>query len=195
MARPKEFERGEALDKALNAFWQKGFDGTSVADLLEATGLSRSSLYETFGDKEALFGEALAHYREQVRADATAIFETAPNVREGLRRFFSFKIERANCPTNPGGCLLTNTACAAPDENLNRAVTESSVAFEDGLYALLERDRVRGELAPETDSRQLARFFVAVTYGLNVLARVRPERGVLEDVAEAALTALDAKSA
>ena len=192
MARPKEFERGAALDKALNVFWENGFDGTSVADLLEATGLSRSSLYETFGDKESLFAEALTFYRKRVAEQGAAIVASAPTVREGIRAFLRYKVEKALCRESPSGCLLTNTACAAPDESLGKAVADSSVIFEDALYNLFERGKANGELASDADARRLARFFLTVTYGMNVLSRIRPERAVLEDVAEVALATIGA---
>lgn len=87
MARPKQFDREQALRKAMMLFWQKGYEATSIPDLLESMGISRSSLYEEYSDKRTLFREALQYY-EQLGKRRFAILEQAESVEEGLKKFF-----------------------------------------------------------------------------------------------------------
>lgn len=193
MARPKEFERKEALAQAMKVFWLKGYDGTSIPDLIEAMAISRSSLYDTFGDKRQLFCETIEYYAAMVRQRRREILASAPSLRQGIACFLQEIIDLAVHEGYPGGCFFTNTATAlvTADQETREIIRGSAEKMEDELTAFIAQWQDRGELAAGRDVRSLARFFVALATGMNVDARRRCNRGVLEDMAKVALTVLN----
>src|SRR4029078_4262746 len=110
MARTREFDRTLVLRKAVQVFWSRGFDSTNLPELLEAMGLSKSSLYETFGDKEKLFEEALDLYAKEIAASKVEMLLNASSVKVGFQAFFSEQIRCCTDGKFPGGCFLVNTA-------------------------------------------------------------------------------------
>jgi TetR/AcrR family transcriptional repressor of nem operon len=106
VSRPKEFDRNIALKKAMHVFWAKGFEGASISDLTEMMGISRSSLYESFGDKEDLFLEALNYYIEDIEERRTLIFGKAISVKQGMRDFFYGVIKFVLNEEQPGGWVF-----------------------------------------------------------------------------------------
>jgi TetR/AcrR family transcriptional repressor of nem operon len=193
MARPREFDETEALSGAMNAFWTNGYDGTSIPHLLQATGLSRSSLYETFGDKAALFEAATDLYfrtHGQPRVDA---LRGATSARQGLRRFFDLQIASCLDPKSPNGCLLTNTctSLASHEPKIEELLRKSNRMFRAELKALLLRGQQAGEIPQDRDIESLSHMLMAVSFGLNVAARVDPDRRSLQAMANAALKAIE----
>lgn len=192
MARPREFDRDDALRKAMHTFWEKGYAATSVDDLTAAMGISRSSLYETFGDKQALFTAALASYLEFTGRKRAAVLAAAGSVTQGMTDLLNGAINFILDGGLPGGCFFTNTATAlgalaAPVHNmLERHLGE----MEDDFCRFFEHGRQRGELGREKDPRALARFFTGVIRGMTVIASIRKSRRELEDIAAVALAVL-----
>jgi len=193
MARPKEFERKEVLTQAMKIFWLKGYEGTSLPDLIEAMAISRSSLYDTFGDKRQLFCETIEYYGTMVRQRHSEILVSAPSLRQGIACFLQEIIDIAVHEDYPGGCFFTNTATAlvTADQEIREIIRGSAEKMEDELAAFIAQWQEHGELAAGRDARSLARFFVALATGMNVDARRRCNRGVLEDMAKEALTVLN----
>jgi len=193
MARPKEFDREEVLHKALYTFWEKGYDATTLPDLLESMGINRSSLYNTFGDKQNLFREVMSLYYQQTVIKRLTILQKARSARQGLQDYFKHNIDVAVAEYNPGGCLLTNTATTLKtiNEEFAQSITQSVDRLERAFYALLEKGQHSGEITSNKDIKALARLMMAVSYGLNVAARVNPNREMLEDIAKVALSTLD----
>lgn len=110
VGRPRQFDEVEVLDAAMDVFWRQGYDGTSMADLLAATGLHKGSLYQAFGDKHALFVRALRHYTEYLRAEMDRSMQNADSALEGLRRGLYKGIDLCCVgPTDNPGCLALNT--------------------------------------------------------------------------------------
>ncbi|MDT8903515.1 TetR/AcrR family transcriptional regulator [Anaeroselena agilis] len=192
MARPKEFDRNDVLQKAMKIFWAKGYEGTSVADLTAGMGISRSSLYETFGDKPDLFREALEHYQNLTGRKRAAVFAAADSVKQGMTELLGGVIRFALDKDLPGGCFYTNTATALGtlDEHILGMITAGAARLEEDIFAFLVKGQESGEIAPEKDCRALARFFVGVIRGMSVVARVNGNREVLEDMATVALETL-----
>lgn len=192
MARPKEFDRDTALQQAMKTFWAKGYEGTSVADLTAAMGISRSSLYETFGDKQDLFLEALEHYQQLTGRKRANFFAAAGSVREGMAEMLRGVINFALNKDLPGGCFYTNTATALGtlDEKIHALIKAGAASLENDIFAFLEKGKQHGEIAADRDCRALARFFVGVIRGMSVLARVSGDRKVLEDMAAVAVEAV-----
>jgi TetR/AcrR family transcriptional repressor of nem operon len=193
MARPKKFDREEVLQKALYTFWEKGYEATTLPDLLESMGINRSSFYNTFGDKQALFHEVMSLYYQQTAIQRLTILQKAKSAKQGLRDYFKHNIDVAVADYSPGGCLLTNTATNLKtiDEEIAQSITQSVDRLEQGIYRLLEKGQRSGEIPSDKDIKAMARLFIATSYGLNITARINPDREVLEDIAQAVLSTLD----
>jgi TetR/AcrR family transcriptional regulator, transcriptional repressor for nem operon len=193
MARPKEFDREEVLQKALHTFWEKGYDATTLPDLLESMNINRSSFYNTFGDKQTLFREVMNLYYQQTAIKRLTILQSAKSARQGLRDYFRHNIDVAIAEYNPGGCLLTNTATNLKtiDQEIARSLVQGVDRLEQAVYSLLEKGQRLGEIPVHKDIKAIARLMIAASYGLNIAARINPSRDVLEDVAQAAISILD----
>ena len=193
MARPREFDETEALSAAMNAFWTNGYDGTSIPDLLQATGLSRSSLYETFGDKAALFEAATDLYVRAHGQPRVEALRGATSAKQGLRRFFDLQIASCLDPKSPNGCLLTNTctSLSSHEPKIKDMIRKSRRLFRAEIHALLVRGQKAAEIPPGRDIEALSHMLMAVSFGLNVAARVDPDRHSLQAMANAALKAIE----
>jgi AcrR family transcriptional regulator len=193
MARPREFDVDDALDRATQVFWTRGYEGTSVQDLVDALGVNRASLYAAFGDKAQLFAAVLERYGELVNG---AVFQAlAPPAAgaEAVRAWFKALIEAATQPKGPRGCLMINalTGCSTAPVELYDRVIAGVRSSTDRLQEALARDP---ELAGRENARTLARFFAAEGHGLAVLARAGVRRQELEAAAEVALRVLEPRS-
>jgi TetR/AcrR family transcriptional repressor of nem operon len=193
VARPRTFEREEVVEKALGVFWRQGYQATSVQDLVEATGLNRGSLYDTFGDKHGLFLEVVEHYRSHVTAKRLARLEAPGPAREKIATFFKEVIEFSVGEGRLLGCLMTNSAIelAPHDRDTRLAVAANMAAMEATFRRVLTRARKEGEIAAEKSPADLARFLTATANGLRVMAKVAPERAALRSVVRIALESLD----
>ena len=193
MARPKEFDREEVLQKALYTFWEKGYEATTLPDLLETMGINRSSFYNTFGDKQTLFREVMSLYYQQTAIKRLTILQKAKFAKQGLRDYFNHNIDVAVAEYNPGGCLLTNTATNLKtiDEEIARSIVQGVDRLEQAVHTLLERGQSSGEIPVNKDIKAIARLMIATSYGLNIAARINPSRDILEDIAQAAVCILD----
>ncbi len=200
MARPREFDKDEALYNAMLMFWKKGYDGTSIPDLLDATGISRSSLYETFTDKQTLFLEAMNRYRQFIGASGIQIIldyltdagrENEPAM-DVLRKYFNGRIDMALDRRYPGGCFITNiaTSLETADEKVRSAVTGYIAKTEETFRAILTRCRENGEIPETSDPDTLAEYLLGVASGINVLARTGRDRSTLEHIVNTALESM-----
>ncbi|RUT02821.1 TetR family transcriptional regulator [Dulcicalothrix desertica PCC 7102] len=193
MGRPKEFDREEVLQKALYTFWEKGYDATTLPDLLESMGINRSSFYNSFGDKQTLFREVMSLYYQQIGIKRLAILHKAKSIKQGLWDYFNHNIDVAVAEYNPGGCLLTNTATNLKtiDEQVTKHIVQGVDRLEQALFNLLEKGQQSGEIAPNKDIKAIARLMISVSYGLNIAARIHSDREMLLDMVKAALSTLD----
>ena len=193
MGRPKTFDETAALDEAMQVFWAKGYAATSLTDLLAATGLSKSSLYETFGSKHDLFLKALERYRDVVVARSIAALESDAPAREAIRGAFLQAIEGCAEAAEPRGCFSNHCAVeqAARDPAACRRVMEVFGRFEAAFEAAIRRGQAAGEIPAERDPEGLARYLNSALNGLIVVGKTRPGREGLTDVVEITLKALD----
>jgi TetR/AcrR family transcriptional regulator, transcriptional repressor for nem operon len=193
MPRQKEFDREAALDRAMGAFWTKGYAATSVEDLVAHMGIQRGSLYATFGDKRSLFLSALDRYQRVVTRELIEALEGPGPGLEAIRRFFRLRVERSLDRSRPAGCLVTNSAVELfrRDRGAAARVGVSLAGLEAAFRRALERAVARGELAATRDVRALARFLTSSAQGLSVMAKAYPERAVLEDVVAVVLATLE----
>ena len=179
--------------KALSVFWRKGYQATSVQDLVEATGVNRGSLYDTFGDKHGLFLEAVAHYRSHVTAQRLARLEEPGPSRRRIAAFFKELVDFSLGEGRLLGCLMTNSAIelAPHDRDTRLAVAASMGAMEAAFRRVLTQARKNGEIRAQKSPADLARFFTTTANGLRVMAKVQPDRAALNGVVRVALQALD----
>ena len=193
MPRQKEFDRDGALDRAMGAFWTKGYAATSIEDLVAHMGIQRGSLYATFGDKRSLFLSALDRYQRVVTRELFEALEAPGSGLEAIRRFFRLRVERSLDRSRPPGCLVTNSAVelSRRDRGAAAKVGASLAGLEAAFLRALARARAQGELGARRDVRALARFLTSSAQGLSVMAKAFPERAVLEDVVAVVLAALE----
>ncbi len=192
MARTKEFDQDVALDKAMRLFWRQGYEATSIQDLVEHMGIGRGSLYDTFGDKHALYLAALDRYCATVGAGFLTPLEEPIPVREALRLIFDGAVATA-LAEGRHGCLLANSALelASRDADTRCKVEASFQGAEDAIGRALARAQETGELAASRDPRALARCLVNALQGLRVTAKVTDDRETLKDIARVTLSVLD----
>ncbi|TCW79809.1 TetR family transcriptional regulator [Burkholderia sp. SRS-46] len=183
MAMVRQFDEETVLDQALNVFWQKGWQATSMADLAEATQVQRGSLYHAFGGKEQLFLLAFDRYERRFLSEAQAALD-APSVSLALERFFDVAITNMTSGSPPRGCLTTKTA--SESEELSPLIQARLRALLDALEAriteALSRDAVRAGL--KLPPAPAAQVIVAFTRGLAVIERVYHEPAQLHALAE-----------
>ncbi|WP_405679356.1 TetR/AcrR family transcriptional regulator [Streptomyces sp. NBC_01511] len=187
--RPRSFDRDAALDRATMAFWEHGYETTSIADLTDAMGIGAPSLYAAFGDKKALFAEVVESYAVRYGSFGARALAEEPTARAGLARLLSETAAEFTDPSHPRGCLMICAAanCATPevDEALRERRNANIASFESRLRA----DMAVGELPPDTDPAALARFVGAVIQGMSQQARDGATAAELRNVAETAMRA------
>jgi len=193
MPRPREFNADAALNRALDVFWSKGYEATSVDDLCAITGLSRSSLYSTFGRKRDLLLRSVDRYVERRTPGIAAILAQPMPVREAFATLARNFIEQIVSGPGRRGCFLGNCAAELPrgDRAALARVRQGLAQTEATFRAALMRAVACGELPSDVNIRALARFLTAGFQGLRLIGKVNPVRAVLEDVARTMLQCLD----
>lgn len=193
MARPCSYDRQALLGCAVALFWERGFAGTSVDDIVQASGVSRSSLYAAFPDKDALFVAALEHYIDTVtnaKLEQLARGErAAPAIRQFLLALAAEK-PSANAPAH--GCLLTNAAVeiGSGQERVAGCVRTAFARLERTLTIRLQQARAQGDLADGVEPKRLARQLVTFIQGLRVMTRLAVEPRALREAVDSALAPL-----
>jgi AcrR family transcriptional regulator len=190
MARPRNFDVDEALDRAVLVFWRLGYERTTVTDLCEAMGINRPSLYAAFGTKEHLFHKALDRYGNGPGAYESAAL-ALPGAREAAEALLDGAIERQTGVETPHGCLAVLGATTHPDTDspVARALIDARSVGEDAVRERLERARTEGDLPADADAAELAAYLRTVIYGMTVKAAGGATRPELERVAELAMRA------
>jgi len=188
--RPRQYDPEQALAKAAAAFWKGGFAGTSLDDLVSATGMNRPSLYAAFGDKRDLYLKTLQRYQRKSRAKTLELLADDPPLRVFLRRFYdgALDIYRAG-GDDARGCYSISTAPAqATVDTAVRAFLHDSINGTDAFLAdLIEKARKRGEVAAGADPAALAQIATATLHTIAVRSRVGASRKELKALAAAAI--------
>ena len=192
MARPKEFERDVVLDRAMQVFWSRGYEATSIQHLVARMGIQRGSLYDTFRDKRGLFFAAIDRYDQVVTAKLLAILDGSASGQDAIRRFFRLKVELSLERGRPRGCLVTNSTAELASRDRGTATRVSAVLarIEAAFHRAVIRAQNAGEIDPARNARALARFLTSSAQGLSVMAKTSPDRAVLEDIVTVTLSAL-----
>jgi len=183
MARPREFDEGTVLDAALDHFWARGFDATSMRDLIECTGLTAASLYNAFGDKRSLYRQALDRYVERGIRERLERCRGLPP-RQSVEAFFADVLRRSLDDPQHKGCMLVNAALDVPadDAELRQAVAQVLTNMENFLRDTIAAGQADGTIQATLPAADMARHLLGVLTGMRVLARVRPEKDLMEGI-------------
>ena len=189
MGRPREFDPDAALERIMSVFWVKGFEGASMADLVDATGLKKGSLYAAFGDKRAMYHQSLALYDRTHIDAAICDLSGAARPRTRIDAFLQSAIDERMGRGDPRGCFVCNASIdqAPVDPAAEKLVQASLGRLEAALATAITED---GDISTTAVRRQ-ARHLMSVYFGLRVLARAGAAPAVLKDTKRAALQTLD----
>lgn len=180
--RPKVFDREAALDKAMALFWEHGYEATSLADLVEATGAKAPTLYAEFINKEGLFRAVLDRYISRFAArHEAALFEEDKSVEQALNEYFTAVATCFTSKETPAGCFMINTSAtlAASSKEIARTLKTRHAQQEKTLCQFLVARQQRGEIPPQKDVQALAQFLNCILQGMSISAR---EGASLEDL-------------
>jgi Transcriptional regulator len=193
MARPREFDEATALEAAIECFWHRGYEATSVRDLADKMGISGPSLYNAYGDKRALFAQALEHYVDNSARALIKRLEASLPPKQAVRRFIEEIIDRSVNDRERRGCFLINSALevAPHDRQLGALIADRLAEIEAFFYRSIKAAQAEGAVPRNRVARDLARLLLGVLLGIRVLARSKPERALLQGVARPALALLD----
>ncbi|MDD5371462.1 MAG: TetR/AcrR family transcriptional regulator [Anaerolineaceae bacterium] len=193
MARPQEFDTTEALRSAMHVFWSKGYEAALLEDILAATGLSKSSLYATFGDKRDLFLAAFDTYRQERMLYLHQILNNPQPARQCIETFFRQGVAHSQDKMRACGCMVANEAVelAPHDADIQRLVAEDFQAVEDLFTQAIQRGLADGSITSRHEPRRVACFLVVGLQGLQVMARAKSDRARLDDAVTVMLAALD----
>lgn len=193
MARPREFDPDVALERAMHVFWENGYEGTSMSDLVERTGVHRGSLYSTFGSKEKIFLAVLSRYATTHGMNFLVPILESDHPVADLKQVVWDRFEEYVAGKNLSGCLIGNTLAEvtpADEEVFDRVammVEKRGELFEQ----ILRRAQQLGELAGDRDPVALARCLNTFLLGLTLHVRLQPEAGSMRESIEIALGLLD----
>ena len=190
MGRPTGFSKEEALEAAMRVFWQKGYEGASLSELTEAMGINRSSLYAAFGDKEALFQQALDRYATGPLAFVQPAVEK-PTAREFIQALLEGSVAFLSDPTHPRCCFSVQALATGDEsESVRRSVTEWRNAWERTVKERLRRARLAGDLPKGVNPADFAKYLCTVWTGLAVQAASGATRSELARVVEIVVRSL-----
>jgi len=193
MARPREFDESNALEQAMQVFWSQGFEATSMTDLTEAMGLSKSSLYDTFGSKHELFLATIDHYKDNVTAQVRSAAELDAPARHVIASMFGRAVDRMTDGSGQRGCFLNNCSVEVGphDPQAAERCRAGLAVMEESFHRLVIRSQGEGGIDAAKDARALARYLTGAINGIMVIGKANPDRDVLDDIAAVAMTALD----
>ncbi len=193
MGRPREFDIDAALGKAMQVFWSKGYEATSLDDLCEATGLGRSSMYAAFTDKRQIYLQVLKRYEQNAVLRVGKALAGERPLRVSLAAFLQETIDSIAHGSGRRGCLIGNSAAGlnGNDKEIAEVVRHSLDQHEQAFHNALERAQQRGEFAADEDLRALARFITASFHGLRIFGKVPRDKAALEDIAGVMLRCLE----
>ncbi|MBR1217328.1 TetR/AcrR family transcriptional regulator [Bradyrhizobium sp. U87765 SZCCT0131] len=189
--RPRAFDKEAALTRAMEVFWRKGYEGTSMTDLTQAMGIASPSLYAAFGSKEELFRDALRHYSATEGEEIWGGVPAAPTAFAAVESYLMSTARVFTRRSKPPGCLIVLSALH-PAEHSDR-VRQTLIAMRaeavTGLKERLQQGIVDGEIVPTADIAAIAQYYVTVQQGMSIQARDGASRRELEAIARAALAA------
>ncbi|MEB2605873.1 TetR/AcrR family transcriptional regulator [Burkholderia cenocepacia] len=189
--RPRSFDKEAALDRAMEVFWRLGYEGASMTDLTAAMGIASPSLYAAFGSKEALFRQALEHYRATEGQEIWGGVERAASAYDAVQNYLMDTARVFTRRSKPAGCLIVLSALHPAERS--DMVRQTLIAMREGtvdaLRGHLAQGVATGEISAHANLDAIARYYVTVQQGMSIQARDGASRRDLEAVAQAALAA------
>jgi AcrR family transcriptional regulator len=192
IGRPREFDEDAALEAAMRVFWEKSYEGATMAGLTEAMGINRSSMYAAFGDKESLFHRVMERYREGRMTHVRRAL-AKPSLREVVAELIHETAEFLSTPGNPRGCLLIQgaLACSIDTEPVKQTMIDWRKSGEAAFKMRLQQAQSEGELPREIQPADFARYLSSVIAGLGIQAANGATRAELRRVASIALRCIE----
>lgn len=192
MARTKEFNEIEILDKAIDLFWFKGYNGASMQDVVDSLGLSRSSIYDTFGDKHQLYISALEQYRKQAAGGLIEMVKQSTSPIQTIQQLLEMLSNDSLNTVCNKGCFMTNSTIelAPHDPEIHKIVKDNMQDIEEAFYNLVKKGQDLGEITSQNDARALARFLFNTISGIRVAAKSGADKAVYQDIIHVTLSVL-----
>ena len=193
MARTKDFDELEVLNKAISIFWHRGYNGTSMAELVNGLGISRSSLYDTYGNKHSLFIKALNCYQANASQRMDAILQQCTSTKEAIKQLLKITKGDLAGDLKQDGCFWVNAAADVDpyDQEIEDIITHYNQQVEDIFHSALTRGQDNGEIPLCINTRATSRFFVSTVKGLSVVARSKTDNCVFDDIVNVAMSVID----
>lgn len=193
MARNKDFDEQEVLQKAVCLFWDKGYNGTSMQELVDGLGISRSSLYDTFGDKHQLYIKALEAYGAGSGSQMCSMISEAPSAKEAIKSLLNMVVGNLLGDEQRKGCFIVNAGVelGAHDDEVSKLICQNERQLEAAFLKAISQGQQSGELDKAKDPQALARFLSNTVKGLQVSVKSTTERSFFEDVINTALLILN----
>jgi AcrR family transcriptional regulator len=191
--RPRTFDRARALHRAMEVFWEHGYEGASMTDLTSAMGINSPSLYAAFGCKEALFREAVAYYNDTEGTAVATALRDLPTARESIAEVMRHQVIAYTDPEKPRGCMIVLAATTSTDRShtVHEHLAEWRMATEHDFRERIERGIADGDVPAGANAATIAAFYNAVNQGMAIQARDGADRSKLSAVAESAIAAWD----
>jgi TetR/AcrR family transcriptional repressor of nem operon len=192
MPRTKTFDEQQALEKAMHTFWRKGYHATSMQDLVDAMGINRASLYDTFGGKKDLFDQAFELYRKTNTQGLQRFLEQQDSVRDGFRQLFAMAIAETQSEAGQKGCFVVNvtTELLPDDRSMEGVIRANKEGFTAVFHQFLQQGVASGELSADQDLEAAANLFFTLYNGVKVVGKIPGQEKALLGAVEAALGAL-----
>ena len=192
MARTKDFDENEVLSKAIRLFWHKGYNGTSMQDLVDGLGISRSSLYDTYGDKHALYIKALESYQNSSGNQMCNIINNTPSAKEAIKQLLEFITRNMLNDEQHKGCFMVNAGVevAPHDAEVNDLLCKNEQQLEEVFYKAIKKGQDSGEITTSQDAMALTRFISNTVKGIQVSAKSTTDKAFFDDIIQTSMSVL-----
>lgn len=190
--RPRTFDKEEALKKAMYVFWEKGYEGTTMANLIESIGMKAPSIYAAFGNKDAIFKEVVAHYLPIVADGQLATLNRTPDIFEAVEKTLSECVRLFTSADNPHTCLIMTAAINASPENNEHVESLKKLRkdYKENWESRFERAKKEGQLKSDLTPQQLSEYFVTIIQGMSLSAKDGARKEDIAKTSEIALKVL-----
>ncbi len=193
MARTKDFDENEVLTRAMNLFWSRGYNATSMEDLVSGLGISRSSLYDTYTDKHSLFVKALENYQHISFTKIQEIAGQPGSAKEKLTNLIELATGDLLADKQKKGCFMVNASVevAPHDKEVNKLVCKNDRQMEEIFYQVIQQGQQTGEIKNPQDAKTLAKFLFNTVKGLQVTAKSISDKAAFDEIIALAISTLD----
>ncbi|MFD2937593.1 TetR/AcrR family transcriptional regulator [Spirosoma flavum] len=193
MARTKDFDEQAVLQRAVCLFWEKGYNGTSMQALVDGLGISRSSLYDTFGDKYQLYLKALETYKQQYGSQLCRLTGEAASAKASIQKLLDMVVTDLLSDEQRKGCFMVNAGVelASYDPQVSKLVSETEQQLEEAFIRIIDQGQEKGEIGKEKNAQALARFLNNTIKGMQVSVKSINDRRFFDDIIRTTLLVLD----